>query len=101
MEFLGRKVLASLEEGAQDRVALGGLLKANPLQVLVKDPLRLAHHFARDGGLIIDTFLQHQAVWGELNRGAHRGAEAGRTQDTIRHIEIEIHVQLELSTSVI
>jgi hypothetical protein len=27
--------------------------------MLVEDLLRLANHFARDGGLIIDTFLQH------------------------------------------
>jgi hypothetical protein len=29
--------------------------------VLMKNTLRLTHHFARDGGLVIDTFLQHEA----------------------------------------
>jgi hypothetical protein len=57
------KVFASFEEGAEDRVALGSLFEANTLQMLMEDALRLTHHFARDRGLVIDTFLQHEAVW--------------------------------------
>jgi hypothetical protein len=59
VEFVGREVIASLEESAQDRVALSRLLQADTFKVAVKDVLRFADHLAGDGGLIVDAFLQH------------------------------------------
>ncbi len=59
VEFVGRQVVTGFEKSAQNRIALRGLLQAHALQMLVEDLLRLANHFARDGGLVIDAFLQH------------------------------------------
>ena len=53
-------MVASLEECAEDRVALVGVLKADTLEVLVKDVLRLAHGFASWGCVIVNSSLQHQ-----------------------------------------
>ena len=59
VQFVGGKMVAGFEEGAQDGIALGGLLQADTLEVAVEDVLCFAHHLARDGGLVIDTFLEH------------------------------------------
>jgi hypothetical protein len=59
MEFVGRKVIAGIEKGPQDGIALRRLLQSDPLKVAMKDFLRFAHHLAREGGLIIDASLQH------------------------------------------
>jgi len=60
MEFVGGEVVAGFEEGAQDGIALRRLLEADTLEVLVEDLLGLAHHLARDGGLVVDALLEHE-----------------------------------------
>ena len=60
MQLIGRKMVAGLEEGAQDGVALVGMLEAHLLQVLVEQVLGLAHLLARDGRLVVDPFWQHR-----------------------------------------
>ena len=75
MKFFGGKVLAGLQEGSQNGIALGSLLETNALQMLVENTLRFTHHFARNGGLVIDTFLQHEAVW-----RAPPGGDSGRAE---------------------
>ncbi len=59
VQLIGGEVVACLEKRAEDRIALGGLLQANFLQVTVEDVLSLAHHLARESGLIVDALLQH------------------------------------------
>ena len=59
VEFVGGKMVAGFEEGTEDGIALRSLLQADALKVAVKDFLGLAHHLAGEGGLIIDTLLQH------------------------------------------
>ena len=61
VKFVGGKMVAGFEEGAQDGVALRRLLQADALQMPVKDLLGFADHLAGDGGLIIDALLQHGA----------------------------------------
>ena len=60
VQLVSGKMVASFKECAQDDVALGGLFEADALEVLVKNVLRLAHHLARDAGLIVDAFSQHE-----------------------------------------
>src|SRR5271169_275165 len=55
VEFIGGKMVAGFEERMQNDVALGGLLEAHALQMLVKDVLGFADHLAGDGGLIINA----------------------------------------------
>jgi hypothetical protein len=59
MEFVGGEMVAGFEKGPQDGVALLGLLQADVFEVAMQDLLGLAHHLARDCGLIVDAFLQH------------------------------------------
>jgi hypothetical protein len=59
MKFVGGEMIASFQEGMQNGVALRGLFQTDVFQMAVKDFLSLADHLARDGGLIIDAFLQH------------------------------------------
>jgi hypothetical protein len=59
VKLVGGKMVAGLEEGVENHVALRGLLQANTLQMAVQDLLGFANHLAGDGGLIIDAFLQH------------------------------------------
>ena len=59
VQFVGGEMVAGFEERVQDGVALGGLLEADALQVLVQDFLGFADHLAGDGGLIIDALPQH------------------------------------------
>ena len=66
VQFFGGKVLTGLEEGAQDGIALRGLLEADALEMLVEDVLGFADHLAGDGGLVIDALLQHE--WVEASR---------------------------------
>jgi len=68
VEFVGGEMVAGFEKGPQDGVALLGLLQADIFEVTMEDLLGLAHHLARDRGLIIDALLQH----------------TGRFQDTTR-----------------
>src|ERR1043166_6326262 len=53
IEFVGREVIASIQKGAEDDVALGSLLQSNASQMVLKDGLGLAHVFARDRRMII------------------------------------------------
>jgi len=57
MELVGGEVLAGLEEGLQDRVALGRVLQADTLEVLVQDTLRFADHLGGDGGLVVNALV--------------------------------------------
>ena len=59
MEFVGREMVAGFEEGAQNRVALGGLLQSNAFQMAVENLLGLADHLAGEDRLVIDALLQH------------------------------------------
>ena len=59
VQFIGGKVVAGFEEGAQDGIPLRGLLEAYALEMAVQNALSLAHHLAGDCGLIIDASLQH------------------------------------------
>jgi hypothetical protein len=52
-------MVAGLQEGAQNGIALLGVLQADALQMLKKDLLRLTHGFARGRGMIVNTSLQH------------------------------------------
>src|ERR1700740_546162 len=62
MEFIDRKMAAGLKKSAENGVALGGLLQADALEMAVKYLLSLADHLTGNGGLIIDTLLQHDSV---------------------------------------
>lgn len=77
VELVGGKVLAGLEEGLEDGVALGGVLEADTLEVLVEDALRFANHLGGDGGLIIDALVQ--GGQGALSRGIGRRMRAAKT----------------------
>ena len=59
MQFVSGEVLSRFEEGAQNCVALFGLFQADPAKVLEKNSFSLADALRRDGGLIVDSFLQH------------------------------------------
>lgn len=59
VEFVRREMVASFEESAQNRIALRRLLEADFLEMAVQNVLGLAHHLAREGGLIVDALLQH------------------------------------------
>lgn len=58
VQLVGGQMVASFEKGAQDRIALRGLLEANIFQVPMKDVLGLANHLTRDRRLIVDALLQ-------------------------------------------
>jgi hypothetical protein len=59
VKLIGREMIALLEKGLQDGVALVGVLQPNPLEVLVKDIGRLAEHLPRDRRLVINSFRKH------------------------------------------
>jgi len=60
IEFVRGKVVMSVEEGAQNGIALARLLEADPPEMIAENRLRLACHFPRDGRLIINSFLEHR-----------------------------------------
>ena len=62
MQFVGREMIAGFKKRAQDGVALRSLLEAHALEMPVQDILRLPHHFAGNGGLVINAFLQHEWI---------------------------------------
>ena len=68
VQFLDRKVLASAQEGAQDRVTLVCLLEADPFEMGAENFLGFAHHLRRDGVLIVNALLQHASVEDRLRR---------------------------------
>lgn len=78
VKFIGGEVIAGFQKRAQDDVALCCLLEAHTLKMAMEDFLGLADHLAREGGLIINAFLQHS---GQELSGYHR------------HFENEIHFQ--------
>ena len=57
VQFVGGEVLARIQKGPQDRVALFRMLQPDPLQMLVQNALRFLHHLPRDRGLVINTVL--------------------------------------------
>jgi len=60
VQFVSRKVVARFQERAQDGIALRRLFQPHFLEMLVKNLLSLAYHFAGDGRLVINTLLQHE-----------------------------------------
>jgi hypothetical protein len=60
VQFVGGEVIAGFEEGAEDGIALRGLLEADALEMLVKNTLSFPDHLQGDGGLVIDALLQHE-----------------------------------------
>ncbi len=58
VQFVRRKMLPRLQERAQNRIALFGVLQTYAFQMSVKNLLRLAHHFPGDAGLVINSLLQ-------------------------------------------
>ena len=61
VELVGGKMVAGVEEGPKNDVALSGVLKADAFEMAVEDGLSLAHHLARDRRLIVDALLQQGA----------------------------------------
>src|SRR5579859_3977713 len=61
-QLVGGKMVACLQKGAQNRVALLRMLKANALEVPEKKVLGLAHGFAGGRCVIVNASLQHP--WG-------------------------------------
>jgi len=59
VKFVGGEMVAGFQKGMQDDVTLRGLLQAHGFQVAMQDFLGFANHLAGDGGLVIDTLLQH------------------------------------------
>ena len=94
VKLVGRKMIAGFEKRAQNRVALGGLLQTDALQMTVKDVLSFADHLAGYGGLIVDAVLQHRGTGVRIPPGILKmkfifsgKAEAaeGSLQSEIRH----------------
>ena len=59
VQLVGGEVVARFQKSAENCVALGRLLQADVLEMAVQDVLSLAHHLARESGLIVDALLQH------------------------------------------
>ena len=59
-KFISRKMIAGLKKGAQNGVALLGMLQANALKMPVKDLLGLAHVLTRRRSMVVNPSLQHQ-----------------------------------------
>ncbi len=94
-------MVAGLEEGAENGVALRRLLQADAFEVLMEDVLRLADHLAGDRGLVIDAFLQHglverikvpREVRDQRVRKLRLKAKYAESEYH-RHLENEIHFQ--------
>jgi hypothetical protein len=60
VQFVGGEVVAGFEKGAEDSIALRGLLEADPLKMLVKNSLSFPDHLHGDRGLVINALLQHE-----------------------------------------
>ena len=85
VQLVGGEMLARFQKGAENRVALRGLLQPNPLQMLVKDALRFPDHLGRDGRLVIDPFLQHGRNGGHSRRpGQGLRGRSGKLFDRFR-----------------
>jgi len=82
VELVGGEVLAGFEEGLEDGVALGGVLQADALEVLVEDALGFADHLGGDGGLVVDAFVQRGQGWGPWQRMRPRNV-LSKSQHTI------------------
>jgi len=70
VKFVGGEMFTRLKKCPQDGVALFGLFEADAFEVLDENRLGLAHTLARDGGLIVDSFLQHTGGRHLSRRGA-------------------------------
>jgi hypothetical protein len=104
MKFIGREMVAGFKKSSKNGVALGRLLQTDTLQMAMQNVLRFADHLAREGGLIIDAFLQHGQK-GRLETGTGQVASATNPssapadQNSIRHLENEIHFRQDGHTS--
>src|SRR5947209_12603890 len=58
-KLVSGKMVAGLQEGAQDSVTLVSVLQPDALQVPVKNVLGLTHGFARGRRMVVDPSLQH------------------------------------------
>ena len=65
-KLIGGKVVARLQEGAQNRVALVRMLQTHSFQVLVEDVLGLAHGFTSGRCMIVNSSLQHGEATGRV-----------------------------------
>ena len=59
VQFVGREMFTSFQEGAQNGVALLGMFQSHALEMPMQDAFGLTDHLARDGGLIVNAFLHH------------------------------------------
>ena len=59
VQFVGREMFTSFEEGPQNRAALFGLFESDAFEMLQENSFGLADALRRDGRLIVDSFLQH------------------------------------------
>ena len=57
-ELVGREMFARFQKSVEDGVALGSVLKADALQVLVKNLLGFPDHLAGDAGLVVNALLR-------------------------------------------
>src|SRR5581483_2686146 len=58
VQFIARKMFPRFKERSENCVPLLSMFEAYAPKMLVENPLRLAHHLARDAGLVIYSFLQ-------------------------------------------
>src|SRR5208282_3124392 len=59
VQLVGRKMFTSFQEGPQNCAALLGLLQTDATKMLQENSFGFADVLARDGRLIVDSFLQH------------------------------------------
>ena len=79
-KFISREMIAGLKKGAQDSIALLGMLQTDLLQMAVEYLLRLAHVLARADRLIVNALLQHS---GNRARGDEHSPQGSRHQHNI------------------
>ncbi len=58
VQLFGGEMVVGLQEGAQNGVALPGMLQADSFQVIVETLLGLADRFVRELGLVVNAFGQ-------------------------------------------
>lgn len=60
VQFVGGKMFPGFQKGSKNGIALFRMLQSDTFQMAMQAGLRLADHFPRDGGLIVNSFLQHE-----------------------------------------
>jgi len=58
-EFVSRKMVARLQERAQNRISLVSVLQSNALQMAIENVLSFAHGFTRWWSMVVNPSLQH------------------------------------------